>query len=176
MADQTNAFNDKEQMQIELPENEASGTYSNLVMITHSGSEFILDFLSVMPGRTKAKVVKRLVLTPDHAKRLSNALAENVAKFEKEHGSIATGDQFDVPFNYRGPTPEAWKVFEDILELPRKEWEMHTNFYVYYLTIFMGRAFAILHEIRKKGPSLDNRIKNVHPPFSTTDYIVCLNF
>ncbi|MFH5831098.1 DUF3467 domain-containing protein [Halalkalibaculum sp. DA3122] len=106
MSDQTNEFN-KEQMQIELPEEEASGTYSNLVMITHSNSEFILDFISVMPGVPKAKVVKRMVLTPDHAKRLSNALAENVSRYEKEHGTISSEDQFDVPFNYRGPTPEA---------------------------------------------------------------------
>ena len=57
-------------LEIELPNEEASGTYSNLVMITHSASEFILDFISVMPGLPKAKVVKRLVLTPDHAKRM----------------------------------------------------------------------------------------------------------
>lgn len=106
MSDQSNPMNE-DQMQIELPEEEATGTYSNLVMITHSGSEFILDFLAVMPGLPKAKVVKRLVLTPDHAKRLSNALADNIKKFESEHGTISTGDQFDVPFNYRGPTPEA---------------------------------------------------------------------
>lgn len=95
------------QMQIELPEEEATGTYSNLVMISHSASEFILDFISVMPGSTKAKVVKRMVLTPDHAKRLANALAENVGRFEDEHGQITGSEQFDVPFNYRGPTPEA---------------------------------------------------------------------
>lgn len=94
-------------MQIELPEQEATGTYSNLVMISHSASEFILDFISVMPGSTKAKVVKRMILTPDHAKRLSNALAENVSRFEDEHGPISGNEQFDVPFNYRGPTPEA---------------------------------------------------------------------
>ncbi len=106
MADQTKKLN-KEQMQIELPEEEATGTYSNLVMITHSNSEFILDFISVMPGVPKAKVVKRMVLTPDHAKRLSNALAENVSRYEKEHGTISGDDKFDVPYNYRGPTPEA---------------------------------------------------------------------
>ena len=94
-------------MEIELPEEEASGTYSNLVMISHSGSEFILDFISVMPGRPKAKVEKRMVLTPDHAKRLVNALSENIDRFEKENGPINDGGQIDVPFNYRGPTPEA---------------------------------------------------------------------
>lgn len=106
MPDQTQDLN-QGQMEIELPEEEASGTYSNLVMISHSGSEFILDFISVMPGRPKAKVEKRMVLTPDHAKRLANALSENIERFEKENGPIDDNDQIDVPFNYRGPTPEA---------------------------------------------------------------------
>lgn len=106
MPDQSNEMS-RGQVEIELPEEEASGTYSNLVMITHSASEFILDFIAVMPGVPKAKVVKRMVLTPDHAKRLSNALAENVKKFEEEHGDISGNDVLDVPFNYRGPTPEA---------------------------------------------------------------------
>lgn len=73
MPDKTKKIN-QGQMEIELPETEATGTYSNLVMITHSASEFILDFIAVMPGIPKAKVVKRMVLTPDHAKRLANAL------------------------------------------------------------------------------------------------------
>lgn len=106
MADQTQDMK-QGQVEIELPEEEASGTYSNLVMISHSASEFILDFISVMPGRPKAKVVKRMVLTPDHAKRLANALSENIRRFENENGPISSDDQVDVPFNYRGPTPEA---------------------------------------------------------------------
>lgn len=106
MPDQTQDLN-KDQIQIELPEEEATGTYSNLVMISHSASEFILDFISVMPGAPKAKVVKRMVLTPDHAKRLVNALSENIKRFENENGVISDGDEVDVPFNYRGPTPEA---------------------------------------------------------------------
>lgn len=106
MPDQNKNF-EQGQMEIELPEQEATGTYSNLVMITHSASEFILDFIAVMPGVPKAKVVKRMVLTPDHAKRLANALNENIKRFEDEHGNISGNEQFDVPFNYRGPTPEA---------------------------------------------------------------------
>jgi hypothetical protein len=95
-------------IEIELKEEEATGTYSNLVMITHSPSEFVFDFISMMPAVKKAKVVKRLVLTPDHAKRLANALNENIKKYEKEHGPISTKkDKFDMPFNYRGPQPEA---------------------------------------------------------------------
>lgn len=94
-------------IEIELKEEEATGTYSNLVMITHSPSEFVFDFISMMPAVKKAKVVKRLVLTPDHAKRLANALNENIKKFENEHGPITIQEKFDMPFNYRGPKPEA---------------------------------------------------------------------
>jgi len=94
------------QMEIELTEEEATGTYSNLVMITHSQSEFILDFISIMPGVPKAKVVKRMVVTPDHAKRLANALQENVSRFEKENGEISTNERVEIPM-YRGPKPEA---------------------------------------------------------------------
>src|SRR6056297_2822094 len=99
MPDQTQDLN-QGQIQIELPEEEATGTYSNLVMISHSPSEFILDFISVMPGTPKAKVVKRMVLSPDHAKRLVNALSENIKRYEEENGPISDSDQFDVPFNY----------------------------------------------------------------------------
>ncbi len=96
------------QIEIELTKEEATGTYSNLVMITHSPSEFVFDFISMMPGVTKAKVVKRMVLTPDHAKRLANALNENIRKYENENGPITTKkEKFDMPFNYRGPKPEA---------------------------------------------------------------------
>jgi hypothetical protein len=97
----------QEQIEIQLPEDEATGTYSNLVMITHSDTEFIFDFIAVMPGVPEAKVVKRMILTPEHAKRLMDALGENIKKFEQEHGDIAGNDDFEIPFNYRGPTPEA---------------------------------------------------------------------
>jgi len=104
--DKNNA-NNKKQLEIELTKEESTGTYSNLVMITHSPSEFILDFIAVMPGLPKAKVVKRLVLTPDHAKRLSSALMDNINRYEAQHGTIKTAGQVDMPFNYRGPLPEA---------------------------------------------------------------------
>lgn len=94
-------------IEIELSQDEASGTYSNLVMITHSPSEFVFDFIAMMPGVPKAKVVKRMILTPDHAKRLANALNENLRKYENEHGQIRSNEKFDMPFNYRGPKPEA---------------------------------------------------------------------
>ena len=88
-------------MEIELSEAESMGTYSNLVMITHSPSEFI----AVMPGVPKAKVAKRMILTPDHAKRLMNALQDNVTKYEAEHGLIHNKSK-DLPL-YRGPQAEA---------------------------------------------------------------------
>lgn len=76
------------QLQIELKEEVAQGTYANLAIITHSSSEFIVDFVRVMPGLPKAGVQSRIVLTPEHAKRLMYALQENVAKYEHNFGLI----------------------------------------------------------------------------------------
>ena len=76
------------QLQIELKEEVAQGTYANLAIITHSSSEFIVDFVRVMPGLPKAGVQSRIVLTPEHAKRLMYALQENVAKYERNFGPI----------------------------------------------------------------------------------------
>ena len=79
MADEQQA-QDPNQLNIELSEEMAEGTYSNLAIITHSNAEFILDFINVMPGIPKAKVKSRIVLTPQHAKRLMKALADNIQK------------------------------------------------------------------------------------------------
>jgi hypothetical protein len=106
MPDQINPMNE-EQIEIQLPEEEATGTYSNLVMISHSDTEFIFDFIAVMPGVSEAKVVKRMILTPEHAKRLLAALGDNIQKFEQEHGDISGNESFEIPIHYRGPTPEA---------------------------------------------------------------------
>ena len=78
----------KSQFQIELKEEVAQGTYANLAIITHSSSEFIVDFVRVMPGLPKASVQSRVVLAPEHAKRLMLALQENVMKFEHHYGTI----------------------------------------------------------------------------------------
>ena len=64
------------------------GTYSNMAVISHSSSEFILDFVRILPGMPKAKVQSRIILTPEHAKRLLSALQDNVAKYEQQFGSI----------------------------------------------------------------------------------------
>lgn len=76
------------QIQIELPEDVAQGTYANLAIITHSSSEFVLDFIRMLPGIPKAKVQSRIILTPEHAKRLLLALNDNINQYEKLHGSI----------------------------------------------------------------------------------------
>ena len=94
------------QINIELDDLIAEGTYSNLAIINHSVSEFIVDFISVMPGQPKAKVKSRIILTPQHAKRLVKALADNVSRFEKSHGKIKDYDQPPMPINF-GPTGEA---------------------------------------------------------------------
>ena len=94
------------QINIELDDSMAEGTYSNLAIINHSVSEFIVDFISVMPGRPKAKLKSRIILTPQHAKRLAKALAENVKRFEQAHGEIKDYEQPPIPMNF-GPTGEA---------------------------------------------------------------------
>ncbi len=93
-------------LNIELDEKIAEGTYSNLAIINHSVSEFIVDFISIMPGTPKAKVKSRIILTPQHAKRLTKALADNVKRFEKAHGEIKDYEQPPIPINF-GPTGEA---------------------------------------------------------------------
>ncbi|UMB60530.1 DUF3467 domain-containing protein [Lutibacter sp. A80] len=94
------------QINIELDDKIAEGTYSNLAIINHSVSEFIVDFVSVMPGQPKAKVKSRIILTPQHAKRLVKALADNVKRFEQSHGEIKDYEQPPIPMNF-GPTGEA---------------------------------------------------------------------
>ena len=88
------------QINIELDENTAEGIYSNLAIINHSASEFVLDFVCIMPGVPKAKVKSRIVLTPQHAKRLVKALAENVHRFEVAHGEIKDTEQPSIPQNF----------------------------------------------------------------------------
>lgn len=96
----------KGQINIELDEKVAEGTYSNLAIINHSVSEFVVDFVSIMPGTPKSKVKSRIILTPQHAKRLLKALADNVNRFEKAHGEIKEYDQPNIPLNF-GPTGQA---------------------------------------------------------------------
>lgn len=75
-------------MGIEIDEKTGQGIYSNLAVLTHSNSDFVLDFVRVMPGLPKAKVQSRIIMNPDNAKRLLLALQDNIAKYEKAHGTI----------------------------------------------------------------------------------------
>lgn len=94
-----NASNSNE-IQIELTEEMAQGTYANLAIISHSTSEFILDFIRVVPGAPKAQVKSRVILTPDNAKRLLFALQDNLAKFEEQmSGKTAKFEDFVPPVN-----------------------------------------------------------------------------
>ena len=95
------------QLNIELSEDMAEGIYSNLAIITHSNSEFVVDFIKVMPGVPKARVKSRIVLTPQHAKRFLAALADNVGKFEAVHGVIKQTEGLNIPMNFGGPTAQA---------------------------------------------------------------------
>tara|TARA_B100001540_G_C15744718_1_gene613958 strand:- start:74 stop:388 length:315 start_codon:yes stop_codon:yes gene_type:complete len=98
----------KDGLNIELSPDMAEGVYSNLAIINHSPSEFVLDFIQMMPGLKQAKVKSRVILTPQHAKRLMKALIDNVKKFEDQNGTIKDIDQGSgIPINFGGPTPLA---------------------------------------------------------------------
>ncbi|MCU0423083.1 MAG: DUF3467 domain-containing protein [Bacteroidia bacterium] len=98
---------DNNHLNIELSEELAEGIYSNLAIITHSNAEFVMDFIRVMPGVPKAKVKSRIILTPQHAKRLLAALGDNVMKYEDAYGSIDSQDAPPFPMNFGGPTAQA---------------------------------------------------------------------
>ena len=97
------------QISIELNQEVAQGVYSNLAVITHSSSEFVIDFVRVMPGIPKAQVKSRIILTPEHAKRLMLALKDNIGKFESVHGPIKDVKSSGpvMPMNFGGPTAQA---------------------------------------------------------------------
>jgi uncharacterized protein DUF3467 len=96
------------QINIELSEEVAEGVYANLAMIAHSNSEFVIDFIRLMPGVPKAKVKSRVVITPEHAKRLLGALSDNISKYEAIHGPIKQTDGAPkFPMNFGGAIGEA---------------------------------------------------------------------
>lgn len=98
---------DQNQLNIELSEAVAEGVYSNLVMISHSPEEFILDFIRVMPGVPKARVKSRIIVTPQHAKRLVAALAENIDRYEAAHGEIEERTPPGQTIHFGGPEGQA---------------------------------------------------------------------
>ena len=95
------------QLNIEISEEMAEGTYANLAVITHSHAEFVIDFVNVMPGTPKSRVKSRIIFTPMHAKRFMKALEENVERYEAAHGKIKDLEQSDIPLNFGGPTAQA---------------------------------------------------------------------
>ena len=98
----------KNQINIELSEEIAEGVYANLAMIAHSNSEFVIDFIRLMPGVPKAKVKSRIVVTPEHAKRLLYALKDNIEKYEDTFGPIKKTDEAPkFPINFGGTVGEA---------------------------------------------------------------------
>ncbi|MEM6631428.1 MAG: DUF3467 domain-containing protein [Bacteroidota bacterium] len=92
-------------LNIEIPAEIARGVYSNLAIISHSQSEFVLDFVQVLPGTPKAEVRSRIIMTPQHAKRLLKALGDNITKYENNHGEVHLAEQeIQLPPNILGPT------------------------------------------------------------------------
>lgn len=94
-------------LNIELTEETAEGIYSNLVMIAHSPEEFIFDFIRVMPGVPKARVKARVIVTPQHARRLLNALTDNIERYEAEFGPISETNAQQPVIQFQLPGGEA---------------------------------------------------------------------
>jgi len=97
-----NQNNQKGQLQLDLPQDVAQGQYSNFAVITHSSSEFIVDFARMLPGVPKMQVKSRVIMAPEHAKRLAMALQENIMRYEREFGKIQIPNQKErtiAPFN-----------------------------------------------------------------------------
>ncbi|MBW7871453.1 MAG: DUF3467 domain-containing protein [Flavobacteriia bacterium] len=97
---------EQKNINIEINDQTAEGVYSNLAVINHSPTEFVVDFIQMMPGVPKARVKSRIILTPQHAKRLAAALAENVGRFEKQYGNIKDNQSAQMPMSF-GPPGEA---------------------------------------------------------------------
>lgn len=99
----------KQQISLEVKQEVAKGSYSNLAIITHSHSEFIIDFASMLPGMPKPDISNRIIMTPEHAKRLLSALMDNITKYESHFGPIdmgvRSGDQKENTFNLGDFTP-----------------------------------------------------------------------
>ena len=103
----SNEIDQTSRLNIEITDEVAEGTYANLAIITHSQAEFVIDFVSVMPGMPKSKVKSRVIMTPFHAKRLMKAMIDTVQKFESVNGNIRDLEAMEIPFNFGGPTAEA---------------------------------------------------------------------
>lgn len=108
MAEKNKNNEQQNQINIELTEEMSEGVYANLAMIAHSNSEFVIDFIRLMPGVPKAKVKSRVVITPEHAKRLLMALNDNINKYEEMFGHIKQVEDHPIfPMNFGGKMGEA---------------------------------------------------------------------
>ena len=100
-----NENNPQQAIQLDISPETARGVYSNLALIAHSHSDFILDFAHALPGMPKPAVGARVIMAPEHAKRLLHALADNIAKYERAFGEIqlapAPPDAI-APFHIKG--------------------------------------------------------------------------
>lgn len=94
---------ESKQLDLNLPPEVAKGTYSNLAIITHSQSEFVVDFARMLPGFPKPDICSRIIMTPENAKKLMMALKDNVEKFESQFGNISlAGPKNTIPMGF-GP-------------------------------------------------------------------------
>ena len=91
--DMENENNNQQQLSLELKPEVAKGSYSNLAIITHSHSEFIIDFANILPGMPKPEISNRIIMTPEHAKRLLSALMDKIKKYESNFGPIDMGSR-----------------------------------------------------------------------------------
>ena len=93
-------------LSIDLPEDMVDGIYSNLAVVNHSDYEFVIDFISVMPAVSNARVKSRIVLNPIHAKKLLTALEENIKNYESKSGKIEDTSSISIPISMK-PLGEA---------------------------------------------------------------------
>ncbi len=98
---------EENQLNIEISEDVAEGVYSNLAVISHSPTEFVVDFIRMMPNMPQAKVKSRIILTPQHAKRLLKALQDNVRRYELQNGTISDAEMNMPPINFNTPPASA---------------------------------------------------------------------
>jgi len=92
--------NQSKKVNIQIDKKVAEGSYCNLAIINHSVSEFVIDFVNLMPGSPEARVKSRIILTPEHAKRFQKALDENIKRFEKTRGDIKINDTPSIPLSF----------------------------------------------------------------------------
>src|SRR5690349_250798 len=95
------------QINIEISEEVAEGSYANLAIITHSHAEFVIDFVNVMPGTPKSKVKSRIIFTPQHAKRFMKAMMENISRYEQANGNIKDLEEVQIPMTFGGAAGQA---------------------------------------------------------------------